>query len=195
MLIPPRTTPPPDAAERRAAKPTVVYPVERLPPYDAAFYDKARVGMAKIGETIVPPREGRAFDVPAGYVFRIVSIEGPQVGDLNLWNAADLAERFFSGKTRALLATHLGAGDRLWSALPLAEADGDHHARHARLVQFRRRRGRRSRRHRHTLRSLHQPAPERRRLPPLLPLKPDARSPGGSNCRSNGPSRMCTTSS
>ena len=93
-------------------------PSSRLPAYDAAFYDNARVGMAKIGETVVPPREGRAFDVPAGHFFRIVSIEGPQVGDLNLWNAADLAERFFSGKTRALNATHVSTGDRLWSALP-----------------------------------------------------------------------------
>ena len=118
MPIPPRTAPPPDAAERRAAKPIVVYAVDRLPAYDAAFYDNARAGMAKIGETIVPPREGRAFDVPAGHFFRIVSIEGPQVGDLNLWNAANLAERFFSGKTRALNATHVSVGARLWSALP-----------------------------------------------------------------------------
>jgi uncharacterized protein len=118
MLFSPRTTPPPDAAERRAAKPIVVYAIDRLPPYDAAFYDGARGGMSKIGETIVPPREGRAFDVPAGHFFRIVSIEGPQVGDLNLWNSANLAERFFSGKTRALNATHVSTGARLWSALP-----------------------------------------------------------------------------
>jgi uncharacterized protein len=66
----------------------------------------------------VPPRDGRAFDVPAGHFFRIVSVEGPQVGDLNLWNPANLAERFFSGKTRALNATHVTIGARLWSALP-----------------------------------------------------------------------------
>jgi len=118
MPSPPRTPPPSDAAERRAAKPVVVYAVDRLPAYDAAFYDKARAGMAKTGETIVPPRQGRAFDVPAGHFFRIVSIEGPQVGDLNLWNVANLSERFFSGKTRALSATHVSRGDRLWSALP-----------------------------------------------------------------------------
>ncbi len=118
MLIPPRTTPPPDAAQRRAAKPVGAYALDRLPAYDAAFYDNARAGMTKIGETIVPPREGRAFDVPAGHFFRIVSIDGPQVGDLNLWNATNLAERFFSGKTRALNATHVSTGARLWSALP-----------------------------------------------------------------------------
>ncbi len=66
----------------------------------------------------VPPREAACFDVPAGHFFRITSIEGPQVGDLNLWSAQDLSERFFSGKTRALHGTHLSAGDRMWSNLP-----------------------------------------------------------------------------
>ena len=114
----PSHNPPPDAEARRAAAPVVVYDLTRLPVYDAHFYDNARAGMSRIGETIVPPRQARAFDVPAGHIFRIVSVEGPQVGDLNLWNAANLSERFFSGKTRALHATHLSAGDRLWSALP-----------------------------------------------------------------------------
>jgi uncharacterized protein len=112
------TKPPTDADQRRAVKPVLVYAIDALPAYDAAFYDGARAAMTKIGETTVPPREGRAFDVPAGHFFRIVSVEGPQVGDLNLWNAANLAERFFSGKTRALNATHVTTGARLWSALP-----------------------------------------------------------------------------
>ena len=113
-----RTPAPPDAAERRNAKPIVAYPVEGLPPFDAAFYDAARAGMTKVDEVIVPPRQGRAFTVPAGHFFRIVCSEGPQVGDLNLWNRYDLSERFFSGKTRALHATHVSTGDRLWSTLP-----------------------------------------------------------------------------
>jgi uncharacterized protein YcgI (DUF1989 family) len=109
---------PSDADQRRAAKPIIVYAVDKLPAYDAALYDNARADLTKVGEIIVPPREARAFDVPAGHIFRIVSIEGPQVGDLNLWNAGNLAERFFSGKTRALHATHVTTGARLWSALP-----------------------------------------------------------------------------
>ena len=40
------------------------------------------------------------------------------MGDLNLWNAHDLSERFFSGKTRQLHATHVTTGDRLWSNMP-----------------------------------------------------------------------------
>jgi uncharacterized protein YcgI (DUF1989 family) len=59
-----------------------------------------------------------AFEVPARHFFRIVSVEGPQVGDLNLWNGHDLTERFYSGKTRALQATHLSTGDRPWSTFP-----------------------------------------------------------------------------
>jgi uncharacterized protein len=45
-------------------------------------------------------------------------VEGPQVGDLNLWNLQDHSERFFSGKTRALHGTHLSTGDRMWSNFP-----------------------------------------------------------------------------
>ena len=113
-----QTLPPSDAAARRSAEPVIVYALSRLPVYDAALYEAARAGMTKTDETVVPPREGRAFSVPAGHFFRIVSIEGPQVGDLNLWSAADLAERFFSGKTRAFHGTHVSVGDRLWSTLP-----------------------------------------------------------------------------
>ena len=109
---------PPDAALRRKAKAVIVYSVDQLPPFDAAFYDAARSDLTKVAELIVPPREARTFSVPAGHLFRIVSVEGAQVGDLNLWNARDLTERFFSGKTRALHATHFSTGDRLWSTLP-----------------------------------------------------------------------------
>lgn len=109
---------PEDAQARRAKPPVIVYPVGSLTPPDMAMLERARQSLGKIAELIVPPREGRAFEVPAGCFFRIVSIEGPQVGDLNLWNAHDLSERFFSGKTRALNATHVGKGDRLWSTLP-----------------------------------------------------------------------------
>jgi uncharacterized protein YcgI (DUF1989 family) len=96
----------------------VVYPVETLPPADIGLFDAARQTMTKVSELIVPPREAGSFHVPQGHFFRIVSVDGPQVGDLNLWNAEDLTERFFSGKTRALHATHVGVGDRLWSTLP-----------------------------------------------------------------------------
>jgi uncharacterized protein len=118
MNVFPQPAPPADAEQRRAVSPVVCYPVSGLPAPDASFYGDVRDGMALIETVIVPPRDARAFNVPAGHLFRIVSVEGPQVGDLNLWNAHDLSEHFFSGKTRALHATHVTAGHRLWSTMP-----------------------------------------------------------------------------
>ncbi len=109
---------PADAEARRAIAPVICYPSDTLPPPDMALYHAAREGAEKLSEVLVPARDARCFEVPAGHFFRISSVEGPQVGDLNLWNAADLSERFFSGKTRALHGTHLSVGDRLWSTFP-----------------------------------------------------------------------------
>lgn len=110
--------PPDDADARRAIAPVICYPVETLPQPDMAFYSAARTGMTKVDEVTIPPRDAATFTVPAGHIFRISSVEGPQVGDLNLWNARDLSERFYSGKTRALHGTHISKGDRMWSSFP-----------------------------------------------------------------------------
>ena len=114
----PEHTPPQDAAARAAIAPVICYPVSRLPRPDMAPFRAARAGWRKIAETLVPARDARCFEVPQGHFFRITSVEGPQVGDLNLWSSTDLAERFYSGKTRALHGTHLSTGDRMWSAFP-----------------------------------------------------------------------------
>ena len=111
-------TSPADAAQRSGAPVTVCYAVSRLPPVDEQFYGRARSAMTKLGEVLVPPREAETFEVKAGQLFRIKSVEGSQVGDLNLWSADDLSERFFSGKTRQLHASHVTTGHRLWSNLP-----------------------------------------------------------------------------
>ena len=112
------TDAPADADARRAVKPVICYPNDSLPRPDLDLYRAARASARKTDEVLVPPREGRCFEVKAGQVFRISSVEGPQVGDLNLHNLHDLSERFFSGKTRALHGTHVTTGERLWSCLP-----------------------------------------------------------------------------
>ena len=112
------TREPEDADARRATAPVICYPTDTLPVPDMALYAAARDGAEKLSEVVVPPREAACFRVAAGQVFRITGTEGPQVGDLNLWNAADLSERFYSGKTRALHGTHVTTGDRLWSCFP-----------------------------------------------------------------------------
>jgi len=112
----PKLSPAPDdAVQRRAIKPIVCYPPETLPsPQNLG--PATPIGV--ITTHIIQPREAATFHANAGQTIRITSIDGPQVGDLNLWNAHNLAERFFSGKTRALHGTHVTTGDTLWSNLP-----------------------------------------------------------------------------
>jgi uncharacterized protein len=114
----PRHAAPVDACQRLAVKPVICYPVEGLPAPDLAAYQGVRSGWQKTAEVLVPARDARCFTVPAGQFFRITSVDGPQVGDLNLWAACNLGERFYSGKTRALHGTHLSTGDRMWSNFP-----------------------------------------------------------------------------
>jgi len=117
-LAKPEHARPEDAEARQRVRPVICYPPDSLTPPDLAGYRACRVGAESVGKVLIPPREGGCFHVPAGHFFRISSVEGPQVGDLNLWNANDLTERFYSGKTRALHGTHLSTGDRMWSSLP-----------------------------------------------------------------------------
>lgn len=109
---------PADAVDLKAIEPVICYPPNGLQPPDLAALQAIRDVSAKTAEVSVAPRDASCCEVPAGAFFRITSVEGPQVGDLNLWNAADLTERFYSGKTRALHGTHLSTGDRMWSSFP-----------------------------------------------------------------------------
>jgi len=114
----PRNPAPIDALARKALDPVVCYPVDTLPRPDMPMLSLARGRMELVDRVRVKPRDAACFVVPAGHFFRIVSIEGAQVGDLNLWNAHDTDEHFYAGKTRALYGTHLSTGDRMWSNFP-----------------------------------------------------------------------------
>lgn len=112
----PKLSPPPtDAQARRDIEPVVCYPPNTLP-------EPKNLGPATpigpVATYTAAPRDAASFTAKAGQTIRITAPEGPQVGDLNLWNAEDLSERFFSGKTRALHGTHVTTGDTLWSCLP-----------------------------------------------------------------------------
>ncbi|MFP7674386.1 urea carboxylase-associated family protein [Marivita sp. S0852] len=111
-------TVPSDADARRAVAPVICYPNDTLPKPDLGLYQQALARSKPIETVYAAPRDACTFQVPAGSFFRITSVEGPQVGDLNLWHANDLSERFYSGKTRALHGTHVTRGDRLWSTFP-----------------------------------------------------------------------------
>lgn len=66
----------------------------------------------------IPIRSGRAWTVPAGHVCRLRTVDGPQVGDLNIWSRGNPRERFWAARTRQLQAAHVTRFDRLWSNLP-----------------------------------------------------------------------------
>jgi uncharacterized protein len=114
----PTNQPPDDAETRKAFEPVICYPIDTLPAHDLSVFAAARMSMTKIDEVVVQPRDAQTFSVPQGHFFRVICPDDSQVGDLNLWNAHDLNERFFSGKTRALHGTHVSTGDKLWSNLP-----------------------------------------------------------------------------
>ncbi|CAN9157518.1 hypothetical protein CUC08_Gglean009517 [Alternaria sp. MG1] len=74
--------------------------------------------LTKTQDFVVSPRSGKAWTVPAGALFRLSTPEGPQVGDLNVWNQHDPREKFWASRTRQLQGSHVVQGDRLWSCLP-----------------------------------------------------------------------------
>ncbi|KAI4863329.1 hypothetical protein F4820DRAFT_377121 [Hypoxylon rubiginosum] len=73
---------------------------------------------ALLEEFVLPIRSGRAWKAPAGSIVRISTPEGPQVGDLNIWNAHNPREKFWAARTKQLYASHVSTYDRLWSCLP-----------------------------------------------------------------------------
>ena len=107
-----------DAKERKSAKPIVCYPIDELKEPNLSILHVARKNLEIINEIIIPPRDAKTFEVRKGQFFRIESIEGPQVGDLNIFKADNLEEKFYSGKTRALYGTHLSTGDKMLSNFP-----------------------------------------------------------------------------
>jgi uncharacterized protein YcgI (DUF1989 family) len=88
---------------------------------DRAFYTRLAEdldGRTAVERFVIPIRSGRAWTVPGAHLCRIVAVEGPQVGDFNVWNRRNPRERFWASRTRQLHGTHVTTFDRLWSCLP-----------------------------------------------------------------------------
>ena len=107
-----------DAKDRKNVKPIICYPIDSLKEVNLPILHTARKSLKNISEVIIPPRDAKTFEVKKGQFFRIESIKGPQVGDLNIFQANNLEEKFYSGKTRALYGTHLSTGDKMLSSFP-----------------------------------------------------------------------------
>lgn len=86
---------------------------------DKKLYEKIASSDKKLIQTHwIMPRSAIAAEVPAKSVFRIRTPEGPQVGDLNIWNRHNSREKFWAARTRQLHSAHVSKFDRLWSNLP-----------------------------------------------------------------------------
>lgn len=109
---------PSDASARRAVAPVICYPVDALPRPDIEAYGAVRQDLELVERIQISPREADCWTVPQGHFCRILCDEGPQVGDLNLFNANNYRERLHTGKTRALNGTHVRVGDQLYSSFP-----------------------------------------------------------------------------
>ena len=87
---------------------------------DHDFYSRIGVTTSRqlIESFVLQPRSGRAWTVLKGHVCRLTTPEGPQVGDLNIWNLHNPRERFWAARTRQLHRSHVSTFDHLWSCLP-----------------------------------------------------------------------------
>ncbi len=109
-------------ARRPQPPPAPAYRATRGNPLDTdrGRYDRiaSAPGRHLAEQLTVPVRAGRAWEVRAGQVCRIVAVAGAQVGDFNCWNRHNPRERLWAARTRQLQAAHVTTYDRLWSTLP-----------------------------------------------------------------------------
>jgi uncharacterized protein YcgI (DUF1989 family) len=104
-------------------KPVPAYlPTTKVSPLlvDKTLYGQtiAQAPRVLVEKFVISPRTAKAWKVPAGHICRLTTPEGPQVGDLNLWNAHNPRERFWASRTRQLHRSHMTTFDRFWSTLP-----------------------------------------------------------------------------
>ena len=65
---------------------------------------------------VIAPRSGRAFEIKAGEILRVIDPEGGQVSDMLAFMAADRREALSNGRTFDYEETiRLTRGNRLWS--------------------------------------------------------------------------------
>lgn len=78
----------------------------------------APAGMVLRESFVIPKERGRAFEVHAGELLRVIEVEGPQTVDFNAFALPDFGEHFSAGRTRFFTGCHPKKGDALWSNPP-----------------------------------------------------------------------------
>lgn len=88
--------------------------------FDKQFFARLRDedGRRLVDRFEVPPMSGRAWPMRRAQICRIVTVDGPQAGDLNVWSLDNPRERFWCARSRQLNGAHITTYSRLWSNLP-----------------------------------------------------------------------------
>ena len=97
---------------------TLLQPRARL---DSAFYDRLRANARSAqmrDQFTIPPFQGRGFIVRKGQSFRIVQVEGVQIGDVAFWNVDHPAESYSLARTWAIEGWVTRPYARVWSDVP-----------------------------------------------------------------------------
>jgi uncharacterized protein YcgI (DUF1989 family) len=102
-----------DALDFRRRFPTPAATLEHYAKIRAAQADYRLVDSVEI-----PSPQGRGFRVARGHIARFLVSHGPQIVDLDLFNADDPAERLWANQTLNREGFWLGQNARLWSNMP-----------------------------------------------------------------------------
>lgn len=89
-------------------------------PFDHEFYGRllsARPSF-KLLETHRPPGTGYGFRVQAGQAFRLSMVEGPQILDVDIFNAQDVTEHYAAGAQFHIEGTLVSRFTRIWGTPP-----------------------------------------------------------------------------
>lgn len=80
--------------------------------------DAARDSFVKVSEDVIPARSGKGFAVDKGQIFRIVELEGGQIGDVWFINRDDPRERLMSHTTFLYEGAYPKKFSQFWSCMP-----------------------------------------------------------------------------
>ena len=110
-------------AEESKDKVTIVPSKTLLPQYalDPDFYQavrNAKPDYTLTEKSVIPPNNGRGFEVKKGQVFRIIQETGPQVVDVALWNLHEPREFFRPEHSFLIEGWFIRENTRLWSDVP-----------------------------------------------------------------------------
>ena len=71
-----------------------------------------------LSQAIVPKCEGQAFEVPQGQLFRVIAVEGKQVGDIHMFNLHNFKEQFSTHITLTVGGRSFRYAEKLYSGGP-----------------------------------------------------------------------------